>query len=81
MYRYCRLEDKDLLHVLTRCPVLFKTRSYTVQKLKDIVVRKPNLKDLSLILKALVNAETLDKALPAVEGSEDEIERLSSKPI
>ena len=82
--RHCRLEDEDLLHVLARCPAFFEIRDYTVQALKDIVVRKTNLqtwcsyaKDWSFILKTLVCAETLVKALPTVRGSEDEIERLS----
>ena len=48
------------------------------------MVRKTNLqtwcsyaKDWSFILKTLVCAETLVKALPTVRGSEDGIERLS----
>ena len=41
--RHCQLEDEDLLHVLARCPVYFEIRKYTVQLLKDIVVRKTNL--------------------------------------
>ena len=59
--RNCRLEDEDLLHVLARCPAYFEIRKYTVQLLKDIVVRKTNLetwysyaKDWSVILKVLV---------------------------
>ena len=82
--RNCRLEDEDLLHVLARCPAYFEIRKYTVQLLKDIVVRKTNLetwysyaKDWSVILKVLVCSETLVKALPALQGTEDEIERLS----
>ena len=82
--RHCRLEDEDLLHVLARCPAYFEIRKYTVQLLKDIVVRKANLetwysyaKDWSVILKVLVCSETLVKALPALQGTEDEIERLS----
>ena len=82
--RHCRLEDEDLLHVLARCPAFFEIRDYTVQALKDIVVRKTNLqtwcsyaKDWSFILKTLVCVETLVKALPTVRGSENEIERLS----
>ena len=65
-------------------PSLLEIRDYTVQTLKDIVVRKTNLqtwrsydKDWSLIQKTLVCAETLFKALPTVRGSEDEKERLS----
>ena len=82
--RNCRLEDEDLLHVLARCPAYFEIRKYTVRLLKDIVVRKTNLetwysyaKDWSVILKVLVCSETLVKALPALQGTEDEIERLS----
>ena len=67
--RHCRLEDEDLLHVLARCPAFFEIRDYTVQTLKDIVVRKTNLqtwcsyaKDWSFILRSLVCAETLVKA-------------------
>ena len=82
--RHCRLEDEDLLHVLARFPAYFEIRKYTVQLLKDIVVRKTNLetwysyaKDWSVIPKVLVCAETLVKALPALQGTEDEIERLS----
>ena len=41
--RHCRLEDEDLLHVLAQCPAYFEIRKYTVQLLKDIVVRKTNL--------------------------------------
>ena len=85
VWRHCRLEDEDLLHVLAWCPAYFEIRKYTVQLLKDIVVRKTNLetwysyaKDWSVILKVLVCSETLVKALPALQGTEDEIERLSS---
>ena len=84
MCRHCRLEDEDLLHVLARCPAYFEIRKYTVKLLKDIVVRKTNLetwysyaKDWSVILKVLVCSETFVKALPALQGTEDEIERLS----
>ena len=73
--RHCRPEDKDLLYVQARCPALFEIRDYTVQTLKDVVVRKTNLqtwhscaKDWSVFLETLVCAETLVKAL---------IERLS----
>ena len=82
--RHCRLEDEDLLHVLARCPAYFDIRSRTVKALKDTIVRKTNLhtwssyaKDWTTILKTLVCAEVLVKALPAVRGSEDEIERIS----
>ena len=70
-----------MLHVLARCPAYFEIRKYTVQLLKDIVVRKTNLetwyswaKDWSVILKVLVCSETLVKALPALQGTKDEIE-------
>ena len=82
--RHCRLEDEDLLHVPARCPAYFDIRSRTIKALKDIIVRKTNLhtwssyaKDWTTILKTLVCAEVLVKALPAVRGSEDEIERIS----
>ena len=84
MCHHCRLEDEDLLHVLARCPAYSEIRKYTVQLLRDIVVRKTNLetwysyaKDWSVILKVLVCSETLVKALPALQRTEDEIERLS----
>ena len=68
--------------MLSRCPPFYEFRKHTVQAPKDNVVRKANLetgfsyaKDWSFILKRLVCAETLMKALPAVQGSEEEIER------
>ena len=84
MCRHCRLEDEDLLHMLARCLAFFDIRESTVQTLKDIVLRKINsqtwhsyFKDWSVILKTLVCAETIVKNLPAVQGLEDEIARLS----
>ena len=63
-------------------PSLLEIRKYTVHILKDIVVRKTNLetwcsyaKDWSVILKVLVCSETLVKALPALQGTEDGIKR------
>ena len=80
--RHCRLDY--LRHVLARCPAYFEIRTYTVQLLKDIVVRKINFetwysyaKDWSVILKVLVCSETLVKALPALQGTEDEIKLLA----
>ena len=62
--------------MLARCPAYFEIRKYTVQLLKDFVVRKTNLetwhtyssaKDWSVILKVLVCSDTLVKALPALQ--------------
>ena len=82
--RHCRLEDEDLLHVLARCPAYFDIRSCTIKALKDIIVRKTNLhtwssyaKDWTTILKTLVCAEVLVKALPAVRDSKNEIDCIS----
>ena len=65
---------------VARCTAFFEIRDYTVQALKDRVVRKTNLKTWcsyakgwSFILKTLVCDETLVKALPTFRGSEDEI--------
>ena len=77
--RHCRLEEEDLLHLLSRCPAFYSIHESTVRSLKDIVISHMSMDiwDWVFVLKTLVWVESVLRSLPEWINIQDKIERLS----
>ena len=82
--RHCRLEEEDLLHLLSHCPAFFSIRESTVRSLKDIVISHKSIdiwnqffRDWVFVLKTLVCVESVLRSLPELINIQNKIERLS----
>ena len=80
---HCRLEEEDLLHLLSRCLPFYSIRESTVRSLKDIVISHMSIDIWNqifrvwvFVLKTLMCVKSVLRSLPELKNIQDKIERL-----
>ena len=80
----CCLEEKDIYHLVTRCPAFYDIRVATVERLRQIVLEQIGgnvwstyFKDWEMILRVLICPDCVRPMVPGLSVSLNHIEKVS----